>query len=66
LRGALNGTAGRLGDFHADVQYRIVPNLSVGVGYSLLELRLDSVTQSNPGLVGIQVRGPEAFLRASF
>ena len=66
LRGALNGTSGKLGDFHADAQYRIVPNLSVGAGYSVVELKLDSVTRSNPGLVGIRLRGPEVFVRASF
>jgi hypothetical protein len=66
LRGTLNGTFGSLGDFHADVQYRIVPNLSVGAGYSLVELKLNSVTLSNPGLVGIRLRGPEAFVRVSF
>jgi hypothetical protein len=66
LKGALNGTSGVLGDFHADVQFRWVPNLALGAGYSLLRLRLDSLAQNNPGLVGIRLRGPEVFLRASF
>ena len=66
LRAALNGTSGSLGDFHADAQYRIVPNLSVGAGYSVVTLRLESITQSNPGLASIRLRGPEVFLRASF
>ena len=66
LRGTLNETFGSLGDFHADAQYRIVPNLSVGAGYSLVELKLNSITLSNPGLVGIRLRGPEAFVRVSF
>ena len=66
LRGTLNGTSGKLGDFHADAQYRIVPNLSVGAGYSVVELSLDSVTVSNPGLASIRLRGPELFVRASF
>ena len=39
---------------------------AIGAGYSLLRLKLDSVTQSNPGLVGIRLRGPEVFVRASF
>jgi hypothetical protein len=43
-----------------------VPNLALGVGYSLMRLKLDSVTMSNPGLVGIRLRGPEVFVRASF
>ena len=66
LRGTFNATSGQLGDFHADAQYRIVPNLSVGAGYSVLELRLDSVSRSNPGLASIRLRGPEVFVRASF
>ncbi len=66
MKGALNGTSGVLGDFHADVQFRWVPNLALGAGYSLLRLRLDSLAQNNPGLVGIRLRGPEVFLRASF
>jgi hypothetical protein len=66
LRAALNGTAGKLGDFHADAQLRIVPNLSIGAGYSLVELRLESVSSNNPGLASIRLRGPEVFLRASF
>ena len=66
LRGTLNGTYGKLGDFHADAQYRIVPNLSVGAGYSVVELSLDSITAGNPGLASIRLRGPEVFVRASF
>ena len=66
LKATLNGTSGALGDFHADAQFRIVPNLALGAGYSLVKLNLDSITQSNPGLVGIRLRGPEVFVRASF
>lgn len=66
LRAAIQGTSGALGDFHADAQFRWVPNLSIGAGYSLVRLKLDSRTQSNPGLVGIRLRGPEVFVRASF
>lgn len=66
LRTAINGTSGVLGDFHADAQFRWVPNFSIGAGYSLVRLNLDSLTQSNPGLIGIRLRGPEVFVRASF
>ncbi|HEY6454613.1 MAG TPA: hypothetical protein VIY90_04950 [Steroidobacteraceae bacterium] len=66
LRARINGTFGSLGDFHADAQFRWVPNFSIGAGYSLMRLKLDSLTQSDPGLVGIRLRGPEIFLRASF
>jgi hypothetical protein len=66
LRTTINGTSGSLGDFHADAQFRWVPNFSIGAGYSLMRLKLDSLTQSDPGLVGIRLRGPEIFVRASF
>jgi hypothetical protein len=66
LKGALNSTSGVLADFHADAQFRWVPNLALGVGYSIVRLELDSVTVSNPGLVNLRLRGPEAFVRASF
>ncbi|HEY4339765.1 MAG TPA: hypothetical protein VGM97_07460 [Steroidobacteraceae bacterium] len=66
LRGALNKTSGVVGDIHTDVQFRWVPNLAVGAGYSWLRLKLDSVTQSSPELADIRLRGPEVFVRASF
>jgi hypothetical protein len=66
LRGSINGTTGQLGDFHADAQFRWVDNLSVGAGYSLTKLELDSFTRSDPGLAAIRLRGPELFVRASF
>jgi hypothetical protein len=66
LRTTINGTFGSLGDFHADAQFRWVPNFSVGAGYSVTQLELDSLTQSNPGLAAVRLRGPEIFVRASF
>ncbi len=66
MKGSLNSTFGELEDLHTDVQFRWVPSLALGVGYSLMRLKLDSVTMSNPGLVGIRLRGPEVFVRASF
>jgi hypothetical protein len=66
LKTTLNGTSGVLGDFHADAQFRVIPNLAFGAGYSLLRLDLNSITVSNPGLVNIRLRGPEVFVRASF
>jgi hypothetical protein len=66
LKGTLKGTSAVVGNFHADVQFRWVPNLAIGAGYSVSRLELNSVTQDNPGLVGIRLQGPEAFLRVSF
>ncbi len=55
-----------LGDFHADAQFRWCRISPSAPGYSVVRLNLDSVTQSNPGLAGIRLRGPEVFVRASF
>lgn len=66
LKGTLNRTSAVMGEFHADVQFRWVPNLAIGVGYSTVRFDLNSVTDSNPGLVDLRLRGPEAFVRASF
>jgi hypothetical protein len=66
LHGTLNGTSGTLSDLHANAQFRIVPNVAIGAGYSMVQLRLDAQVQGNPGLVGIRLRGPELFVRVSF
>ncbi len=66
LRGTLNRTSGVIGDFHADAQFRWVPNLAIGAGYSWMRLQVDSLTQNSPELAGIKLRGPEVFVRASF
>jgi hypothetical protein len=66
LKLALNSTSGVLGDFHADAQFRWVPNVALGAGYSIVRLELNSITVSNPGLVNMRLRGPEAFVRVSF
>lgn len=66
LKGTLNGISSTQSDLHADVQYRVVPNVALGAGYSLVRFKLDSLTQGNPGLIGLRLRGPELFVRASF
>lgn len=66
LHAAINGTSGALSDVHADVQFRWVPNFTVGAGYSVVRLKIDSQTLSNPGLAAIRLRGPELFVRVSF
>ncbi|HEV2702928.1 MAG TPA: hypothetical protein VGV09_14955 [Steroidobacteraceae bacterium] len=66
LKGALNSTFGEFEDVHADAQFRWVPNLAIGAGYSVVRLKVDSVTHSDPGLLAMRLRGPEVFVRASF
>jgi hypothetical protein len=66
VKATLHGTSGVLADFHADAQFRWVPNLALGAGYSIVRLDLNSTTLANPGLVNLRLRGPEAFVRLSF
>lgn len=66
LHATIHGTSGALENLHADAQFRLVPNFAIGAGYSVIRLKLDSITQGQPGLVGIRLRGPELFVRASF
>jgi len=63
---ARNGTSGVLSDVHADAQFRLASNFSIGAGYSLLRLKLATVSAANPGLLGLRLSGPEIFVRASF
>ena len=63
---ALSATSGSLGVYHADLQYRPLRNLAVGLGY---EYQITELTQTNTsprGTVQLDVKGPEAFVRLSF
>ncbi len=61
-----NSVTGKLGDYHADLQFRWRPNLAFGLGYENTHTKLD-VSNSNPsGLLRVDTRGPELFARASF
>jgi hypothetical protein len=61
-----NSITGGLGDYHADLQFRWRPNLAFGLGYERTQTQLD-VSNSNPsGLLRVDTRGPELFVRASF
>ncbi len=66
LHGTINSLTGTLTDYHADLQFRVVPNFAVGAGYSMMQLRLNALVDSDPGLIGIRLRGPQIFVRASF
>jgi hypothetical protein len=57
---------GALGIYHADLQFRAWRNLAIGVGYTKTALRVDSTDDGFSGRLGVDVKGPEAFLRASF
>lgn len=57
---------GKVGEYHADLQFRWRPNLAFGVGYSIIEAELDVDDEDSPGRFSFDTRGPEAFVRVSF
>lgn len=57
---------GSLGIYHADVQFRAWRNLAFGLGYTKTALHVDSTDEGFAGRLFIDVKGPEAFVRASF
>jgi hypothetical protein len=60
------GDKGKLGDYHADVQFRWKPNLAFGLGYQSTSEKVE-VTSGNPyGDMQFNVHGGELFVRASF
>lgn len=62
----LNNSTGKLGDYHADLQFRWKPNLALGLGYESTQDQV-TVTRSNPnGDMKFDVHGAELFVRASF
>lgn len=62
----IDNVDGSLGIYHADVQFRAWPNLAFGLGYTKTSLHVDSSDTSFAGRLFIDVKGPEAFVRASF
>jgi hypothetical protein len=63
----VKGNSGSLTDLYADVQWRILPNLTTGVSYS--DTRLDLTRSGNstaPGVANLTIKGPQLFLRFSF
>jgi hypothetical protein len=62
----LGNSKGKLGDYHADVQFRWKPNLAFGLGYESTTDQVN-VTSGNPyGDMRFDVHGAELFVRASF
>jgi hypothetical protein len=62
----LHDTQGKLGDYHADLQFRWKPNLAFGLGYQATNEQI-TVSNANPyGDMQFNVRGAELFVRASF
>lgn len=62
----VGSVSGMLGDYHGDIQYRWRRNVSFGLGYQSTQVQIE-VTDSNPnGRMQMDIKGPEAFIRASF
>jgi hypothetical protein len=66
LHVALSSTSGLLGIYHADLQYRPLRNLAVGLGYEYQTTGLTKASGSPSGTVLLDIKGPEAFVRVSF
>jgi hypothetical protein len=66
LRAAVHNFEGKLGEYHADLQYRWTPNFTVGTGYTAIRPSLDVHNGNSPGLFAFDVKGPELFFRVSF
>jgi hypothetical protein len=66
MNGSAHNFNGELADYHADFQYRWRPNFAIGAGYSQMRFSLEVRGGTFPGLVSLNVRGPELFFRVSY
>ena len=57
---------GSMADYHADLQYRVHKNFTLGLGYTMMKTDLDVFDADQPLLFNMETTGPELFLRASF
>jgi hypothetical protein len=60
---AINGT---LGVYEADALYRLRPNISFALGYTLFRANLISAQTKQAGSFNFNSKGPEVFLRVAF
>jgi hypothetical protein len=60
------GFNGTLSDYHADIQFRMRKNLTIGLGYTMLKTELEVIDADRPLLFNMDTKGPELFFRASF
>jgi hypothetical protein len=67
LTAHLTDFTGSLSDYHGDIQYRFARSFTFGLGYTSLRIRAESTSNKNmPGKFNQDIKGPEAFIRASF
>jgi hypothetical protein len=62
----LGNSNGKLGDYHADVQFRWKPNLAFGLGYESTSEKVNVTSGTPYGDMQFNVHGAELFVRASF
>jgi hypothetical protein len=63
---SLDEYSGKMSDIHADIQFRMHPNLAIGLGYTQLVTELEVTENEEPLLFNMDTSGPELFFRASF
>jgi hypothetical protein len=66
LKATLNGFLGWYADLHEDLQYRVNPYFSLGLGHSAIRTHLTRRGGSFPGVFAMSISGPEAFVRFSY
>jgi hypothetical protein len=66
LRAAISGFNGSFTDLHGDLQYRWNPYFSLGLGFTSMRLSLSGHSSSIPGVISMNYKGPEAFIRFSY
>ena len=62
----VNSNSGKLGDYHADVQFRWLPNIAFGLGYASTQEHVEVRNHNPNGEMRLDIHGPELFVRASF
>lgn len=63
---SVSNVKGSLSDYHLDAQYRWLPNMAVGVGWSMMKADVNITGSGSPGQFTLDTSGPELFFRASF
>lgn len=58
--------AAKVADYHGDVQYRWHRNFAVGLGYTAIQIDMESSDEDDSGLFSLKANGPELFFRVSF
>jgi hypothetical protein len=63
---AIDHLDGSLGFYELDALYRLRPNVSFALGYTVAKATLDSRKPSNSGYFDFDSKGPEFFVRVAF